>query len=58
MTATTLATGPHAAQVAALAFEPLALPGIPPRDRRACPYCQCNRNSDTMAPRPSLRYEG
>ncbi|MFE7181901.1 hypothetical protein [Streptomyces erythrochromogenes] len=56
MTPTTLAAGPRTSLAAGIEFEPVAMPGVPPRDRRACPYCQCNRNSDTVAPRPSRRH--
>ncbi|MEV6682977.1 hypothetical protein AB0N09_39870 [Streptomyces erythrochromogenes] len=58
MTSTTLAAGPRTDLVASFGFEPVALPGVPMRDRRACPYCQCNRNSEAPAYRPALRRKG
>ncbi|MEU6708327.1 hypothetical protein [Streptomyces wuyuanensis] len=58
MTSTTLAAGPRTGTAAHFAFEPVALLGPPARDRRACPYCQCNRNSDAEASRPTLRRKG
>ncbi|MFE7094266.1 hypothetical protein [Streptomyces erythrochromogenes] len=58
MTSTTLAAGPRTDLVAPFGFEPVALSGVPLRDRRACPYCQCNRNSDAAESRPSLRRKG
>ncbi|MFE5680927.1 hypothetical protein ACFQ7B_39460 [Streptomyces erythrochromogenes] len=58
MTSTTHAAGPRTDLVAPFEFEPVALPGVPVRDRRACPYCQCNRNSEALAYRPALRRRG
>ncbi|MEU8778087.1 hypothetical protein [Streptomyces sp. NPDC048606] len=58
MRSTVLAVSARTGTAASCAFEPVDLPALPPRDRRACPYCQCNRNSGSAEDRPGLRRKG